>query len=113
RTKVLPLAACADAQLVPGSCLDTAQRSHAPSPPVFVAKTLCGRPIVANLNLSLSLTHQQALWLGPGNRLGAGVIVPAVERDLSPIIIKRRSRDSESFAKPHLQPFYLKLNRSA
>src|ERR1700746_1561297 len=78
RTKVLPLAACADAQLAPGSCLHTTWRGHAPSPPVFVAETLCGGPIVANLNLSLSLTRRQALWLGPANQLGAGAIVPAV-----------------------------------
>src|ERR1700751_380984 len=81
RTKVLPLAACADAQLAPGSCLHTTWRGQARSRP-FASRIRhrnpMGRPIVANLNLSLSLTRRQALWLGPANQLGAVAIVPAV-----------------------------------
>jgi hypothetical protein len=112
RTNVLPLAACANAQSTPGSCLDTAWRGHAPSPPVFVAKTLCGHPLAANINLSLSLTRRQALWLAPANRAGVGAVVLTVRARLS------SSADNEmAKALPlpsgDLQLLYLKLNRSA
>ena len=82
------------------SRLGTARRGHAP-PPVFVVKTLIGRPRRANLNLLLSLTCRQALWLAPAwHGRGRADSYRALAKALP-----MPTTDS--------QPFYLKLNRSA
>src|SRR5690349_24890343 len=74
RTKVLPLAGLADAQLAPGSCLVTAWRSHSLTAPVCVCNTLYRRPIGASFNLWLSLMCRQAFWLGAADPHGAGAV---------------------------------------
>jgi len=90
--------------LTPGSCLDTAWRSHAPSPPVFVAKSVCGHPRGANLNLSLSLTRRKLC--GANEQIGA-----LLRRHLAHDCRECRSRDGEGFgcATPWLAVVLLKI----
>jgi hypothetical protein len=110
-----PFAAYADAQLTPGSCRNTTWRSHVLPPPVYVTKTLCGRPLGTNLNPLLSLMRQQAFWLARANRPANAILLTfcaRLERDCR----SRADREMmKALPKRHrdLQPFYLKLNQSA